>query len=158
MRMVLADDVADGTCGLHVRAVRGVAGLVHRVEDAAVNGLQTVAHIGKRSRDDNAHGVFQERCLHLFAQVGTANSRTLAAIRSFDNLSVGGRHIDEHRLRELLFRYCRADGGSGGIFLRFLFLGFSLSVLLGTGKHLVERIVALGLLPLRRGHVVIFCH
>ena len=123
-----------------------------------MNGLQTVAHIGKRSRDNNAHGVFQERCLHLFAQVGTANSRTLAAIRSFDNLSVGGRHIDEHRLRELLFRYCRADGGSGGIFLRFLFPFLDLSILLGTGKHLVERIIALGLLPFRRGHVVIFCH
>ena len=94
-----------------------------------MNGLQTVAHIGKRSRDDNAHGVFQERRLHLFAQVGTANGRTLAAIRSFDNLSVGGRHVDEHRLRELFFRYRRADGRSGGIFLRFLFLGFSLSIL-----------------------------
>ena len=123
-----------------------------------MNWLQTIAHIGKRSRDDNAHGVFQERCLHLFAQVGTANSRTLAAIRSFDNLSVGGRHVDEHRLRELLFRYRRSDGRGGGIFLRFLFPFLGFSILLGTGKHLVERIVALGLLPLRRGHVVIFCH
>ena len=123
-----------------------------------MNGLQTVAHIGKRSRDDNAHRIFQERRLHLFAQVGTANGRTFAAIRALDNLSVGGRHVDEHRLRKLLFRYCRADGGSGGIFLRFLFLGLSLSILLGTGKHLVERIVALGLLSVRRGHVVIFCH
>ena len=156
--MVLADDVADGTRRLHMRAVRGVAGLVHRVKNAAMNGLQAVAHIGKRSRDDNAHGIFQERCLHLFAQVGAANSRTLAAIRSFDNLSVGGRHVDEHRLRKLLFRYCRADGRSGGTFLRFLFPFLGLSILLGTGKHLIERIVALGLLPLRRGHVIIFCH
>ena len=156
--MVLADDVADGTRRLHMRAVRGVAGLVHRVKNAAMNGLQAVAHIGKRSRDDNAHGIFQERCLHLFAQVGAANSRTLAAIRSFDNLSVGGRHVNEHRLRKLLFRYCRADGRSGGTFLRFLFPFLGLSILLGTGKHLIERIVALGLLPLRRGHVIIFCH
>ena len=156
--MVLADDVADGTRRLHMRAVRRITGLVHRIEDAAMNGLQAVAHIGKRSRDDNAHRIFQERRLHLFAQVGTANSRAFATVCALDDLSVGGRHVDEHRLRELLFGYCRADGGSGGIFLRFLFPFLGLSVLLGTGKHLVERVVALGLLPLRRGHVVIFCH
>ena len=156
--MVLADDVADGTSGLHVRAVRRVSGLVHRIEDAAVNRLQAVTHIGKRARDDNAHGIFQERCLHLFAQVGAANSRAFAAVRTLDDLTMGGRHVNKHRLCELLFRDCGADSRRGGTFLRFLFLGFGLGILLGAGKHLVERIVALWLFPLRRGHVVIFCH
>ena len=123
-----------------------------------MNGLQAVAHIGKRSRDDNAHRIFQERRLHLFTQISAANGRAFAAICALDDLSVGGRHVDEHRLCELLFRDCGADGRRGGTFLRFLFLGFSLGILLGAGKHLFERVVALGLLPFRRGHVVIFCH
>ena len=40
--VVLADDVADGTRRLHVRAPRRVAGLLHGIQDAAVHRLQAV--------------------------------------------------------------------------------------------------------------------
>ena len=33
--------------------------LVHRVEDAAVDGLEAVADVGQRAPDDDGHGVVQ---------------------------------------------------------------------------------------------------
>ena len=55
--MVFAENVADkartlseGLVGLHTQ-------LVHCVKNAPVNGFQSVAHIGKRTADDNSHCV-----------------------------------------------------------------------------------------------------
>lgn len=57
VRMVFAENVADkartlseGLVGLHTQ-------LVHCVKNAPVNGFQPVAHIGKRTADDNSHCV-----------------------------------------------------------------------------------------------------
>ena len=44
--------------------------LVHGVQDAAVHRLQTVAHVGKGARSDDAHRVLDERLLHLSAELG----------------------------------------------------------------------------------------
>src|SRR5947208_2662647 len=38
---------------------------VLRVKDATVDGLEAVARVGQRARDDDAHGVIHERRLHL---------------------------------------------------------------------------------------------
>ena len=46
VRVVLAHDVADDARALGVRAVGAVAAVEHRVDDAAVDGLQPVAHLG----------------------------------------------------------------------------------------------------------------
>ena len=70
VRVVLADNVADRTGRLHVRAGRQRASFVHRVQDAAVHRLQAVAHIRQGARDDNAHGILQEALLHLPAEFG----------------------------------------------------------------------------------------
>lgn len=53
--MILADNVADRTGRLAVRTIRGDAAVVHRVQDAAMNRLEAVAHVRKRTRHDNAH-------------------------------------------------------------------------------------------------------
>ena len=47
--MIPAQHVADAGGGLFERLVRGQAVLVHGVEDAAVDGLQAVAHIRQRT-------------------------------------------------------------------------------------------------------------
>ena len=65
MRVVLAEHVADHRRRLLVGAVGEEAELVHRVQDAAVHGLEPVAHIGERARHDHAHRVVDERLLHL---------------------------------------------------------------------------------------------
>ena len=65
MGMILADDVADHAGGLAIRLVPLVAGLVHRIEDAAVHRLEAVARIGQRARHDHAHGVVEIGPLHL---------------------------------------------------------------------------------------------
>ena len=98
VRVVLADDVADGTGGLHMRTVRRVAGLVHGVQDAAMDRLQAVAHIGQGTADDDAHGILQERRSHLLAQIRRTNGGAFAAVCILDDGAVGvgdGGHVDK---------------------------------------------------------------
>ena len=65
VRVVLAEHVADDRGALLERAAGVQPQLVHRVEDAAVDGLQAVAHVGQRARHDHAHRVVEERLLEL---------------------------------------------------------------------------------------------
>ena len=65
VRVILAEHVPHDGRALLVRSVRGQPGLVHRVEDAPVHGLQAVLHVGQRSLDDDAHRVVDERLSHL---------------------------------------------------------------------------------------------
>ena len=70
VRVVLADDLADRPGRLLVRAVGEDARLVHGVEDAAVDGLQAVAHVGEGARGDDGHRVLDEALAHLVAELG----------------------------------------------------------------------------------------
>ena len=63
--VVLADDVTDDTRRLLVGPVPVVGQLVHRVEHAAVDGFQPVAHVRQRAPDDHAHRVIEVRPSHL---------------------------------------------------------------------------------------------
>ena len=78
MGVILTNDVTDGTGRLHMRTGRRVARFVHCVKNTAMNRLQTVAHIGERSCNDNRHRIFQKRCLHRFAKFGAQNLGTFA--------------------------------------------------------------------------------
>ena len=69
VRVVLTDDVADDAGGLLVRTVPLVAELAHRVQHAAVHGLQAVADVGQRAPDDHAHRVVEIRLPHLVFEV-----------------------------------------------------------------------------------------
>ena len=69
VRVMVAHHVADDVGALHVGAARPVAVRPHRVEDAAVHGLQPVAHIGKRTRDDDVHRVAEEARAHLLLEL-----------------------------------------------------------------------------------------
>ena len=66
MRVVLAEHFADDLGRLAIRAVPGQPQLGHRVEHAAVHGLEAVADIRQRPPDDDGHGVVQVRLPHLF--------------------------------------------------------------------------------------------
>src|SRR5215471_3905606 len=65
MRVVFTDDLADDARRFAVAAVPLVAVHLHRVEDAAVDRLQPVAHIGQRARHDYAHCVIEVGAPHL---------------------------------------------------------------------------------------------
>ena len=65
VRVVFAHHVGDRPRRLHIFAVPVVAALIHRIEDAAVNRLQPVAHIGQRPAHDHAHRVIEIGTLHL---------------------------------------------------------------------------------------------
>ena len=60
MRVVFAEYVADDGCGLFVWSAGDETELVHRVEHAPVNRLETVSDVGERARNDDAHGVIEE--------------------------------------------------------------------------------------------------
>src|SRR5699024_3654268 len=66
---ILAHDVADDARALREVAVRAVAAVEHRVEDAAVNGLESVADVRQGTTDDDAHRVIEVGPLHLEVEI-----------------------------------------------------------------------------------------
>ena len=70
MRVILTDNFTDGPSGLLVRTIGIDTALVHCVQDATVNGLQAVAHIGKGARGDDRHRILNEGLLHFLAELG----------------------------------------------------------------------------------------
>ena len=69
VRVVRAHHVADHARALEPRPVRLQPGLVHRVEHAPVHGLQAVADVRQRARDDHAHRVVEEARAHLLLEL-----------------------------------------------------------------------------------------
>ena len=74
MWMIVTQHVTDAGGGLFEGFVRGQSGFKHRVEDAAVHRLQTVAHVRQRASDDDAHGVVDVAALHFSNQFGFRNN------------------------------------------------------------------------------------
>ena len=68
--MVFAQHVAHDAGALAVGLVRGHAQLVHGIQNAPVDGLQTVAHVGQRTADDYGHGIADKGFLELMLKVG----------------------------------------------------------------------------------------
>ena len=65
VRMEFAEHFADDFRALAIRLRGGEAELVHAVENAAMDGLEAVAHVGQGAPDDYAHGVIEIRFFHL---------------------------------------------------------------------------------------------
>ncbi len=65
VRVILAEHLTDDTGGLAVRCAGAVAHVIHRVDDAALDGLHPVARVGQCPRDDNTHRVVQIGPAHL---------------------------------------------------------------------------------------------
>src|SRR6266849_4338856 len=65
MRVVVAGSVAADFRAFAVAAVGGQAEIVHGYQDSPLHGLEAVAHVGERARDDHAHCVVQIRLAHL---------------------------------------------------------------------------------------------
>ena len=71
--MVFAHHVADDAGALAGGAVGRKAHLLHRVENAAMHGLQSVAHVGQRAADDDRHRIVEIRPAHLVFDVDGLN-------------------------------------------------------------------------------------
>ena len=82
VRVVGAHHLADDLGALRVRTVRPEALLLHRVEDPAVNRLQAVADIRQGARNDDRHGVLEERALHLLLYLDRFDAATRHRRRS----------------------------------------------------------------------------
>ena len=71
VRVELAEDVADDRRRLPgTRARRQPQVREHRVQDAALDGLEPVAHVGERPRRDDAQGVAEVALLGRLAKIG----------------------------------------------------------------------------------------
>jgi hypothetical protein len=76
VRVVLAHHVADDRRALSVLGVGAQMEVVlHRVQDAALHRLQTIAHVGQRARGDDAERVVEIATLRLFGQRGLHHRR-----------------------------------------------------------------------------------
>ena len=67
--VILTQHIAHAGGRLLEGLVAGEAALIHGVEDAPVDGLQTVPHIGQGPAHDDRHGVLDVRVLHLMLQI-----------------------------------------------------------------------------------------
>ena len=123
--MVLTDNFADRPGRLLVRAVGVDTALVHRVQNAAVNRLQAVAHVRQGARRDDRHRILDERLLHL-----TAELRDLE-LSAVDILTGRGTTVDFAKaLLELAVVFFLVIIGIGVIGVRIAVLA-----LLSTGKQ-----------------------
>ena len=69
VRMVVTGGVTADLRALDVLAPREQRQVFHRIQDAALRRLQSIAHIGQRARDDDRHRVIQERVLNFVRDV-----------------------------------------------------------------------------------------
>ncbi len=70
MGVVAAQHVAHAGGRLLEGLVRGQVVLIHGVENAPVDRLQAVPHVGQRPAHDDAHSVLDVALLHLVHQIG----------------------------------------------------------------------------------------
>ena len=69
VRVMVAHHIADDVRRLDVRPARAVSVRPHRVEDAPVHRLQSVAHVRQGARDDHAHRIVEEARAHLLLEL-----------------------------------------------------------------------------------------
>ena len=67
--MVLAHYIADDAGALARGTIGLEAHLLHGVENAAVDGLESVADVGESASDDDRHGIVEIRLAHLVFNV-----------------------------------------------------------------------------------------
>ena len=67
--MIATQHRTDGGCRLLVLFIGGQTVFVHGVQNTAVNRLQTVTNVGKRTANDDAHGVFNIGFFHFIHQI-----------------------------------------------------------------------------------------
>ena len=79
--VVLAKHVTNDPRAFAVRTVWGEPQFLHRVEDASLHGLETIAGIGQRPTHDHAHGVFEVGALHLLMQGDRLNALLSHSVR-----------------------------------------------------------------------------
>src|SRR5262249_7740853 len=73
VRVVLAEHVTGHARALHVGTRVDVVALLHREQDAAMHGLQSVAHVRQGAPDDDAHRIVEIRLAHLVFEVDVQN-------------------------------------------------------------------------------------
>ena len=74
VRVVLTHYLADDCCTFLCRFVARVTHIPHRVQHAAVNGLEAVTHVGQRTGYNHTHGIIDVRGSHLFINLHGNNS------------------------------------------------------------------------------------
>ena len=65
MRVIFAHHIANNRGRFAIFLVWRVTAFLHRIEDTAVNRLQTIAHIRQRAGNNHAHRIVEIRAFHL---------------------------------------------------------------------------------------------
>ena len=93
MRVVATHDVPDYLGAFAVLGVSRQVLLPHRVQDAALDGFEAVAHVGQRARRDDRQGIVEIARLCRFVQGDRAVTAT-GRIRTA-SIDIGLRKVEE---------------------------------------------------------------
>src|SRR6185312_5111777 len=77
--MVLTHHVPDDSGAFTCRAIRLQSHLLHRVQNATMDRLQSVANIGQSAPDDDGHRIVEIRTTHLFFDIDRLNVESARA-------------------------------------------------------------------------------
>ena len=86
VRVIVAGSVAADLGAFAVAAIGGEAEVVHGDQDAALNGLEAVAHVGKRARDDDAHRIVEVRLAHFCFDIDGKQDGCVLLVRHVSSL------------------------------------------------------------------------
>jgi hypothetical protein len=101
VRMEVTHHLADDLGRLAERPVGAIAAGLHAVEDAAVDRLEAVAHVGKCARHDHAHGVIEIRAPHLLFDRDGGDVERLGGRRRLGQFRSLFRRIRKDRQRRV---------------------------------------------------------
>ena len=117
VRMVFTHRLAHDPRALEVFAVRLHAEFVHRIENAALGGFESVARIRQGTGDDNRHRIVEERLRHFVGHIYRIYFFVLR-IHGLREVRLGGKGFGENRNAE--FGGGGAHAGVGGAEGKFL--------------------------------------
>ena len=118
VRVVLADNFADRPRTLLVRAVGEDTALVHRVEDAAVDRLQTIANVRQSTSGNDRHRVLDEGLAHLMTKLADLErSAVLVHLARVGSAASGAKLLLELAVILLLGLVVRLNVDVGAVIL-----------------------------------------
>ena len=90
VRVIVAGGVAADLRAFAVTAIRGESEVIHGDKNASLNRLEAVAHVRKRTSDDDAHRIVEVRLAHFCFDIDRKQYGCVLFVRHVSSLYCNG--------------------------------------------------------------------